>query len=175
MTRSFGTEISGNRKRGFELTSEQRASLISKREEGLTVRELMAEFKCGRTVIYDTLNRWKTHGTTESLPRAGRPKALTRREQRALFRAARKNPKITYSSLVVEANLQGDSDARQHPPSRATLYRTLKREGLTNHLCAERPLLNEDYKAIRRRFSSAYRKFRWRRRMVKFSDECSLR
>ena len=93
MSRSFGTDISANRGRGFELTLAQRTNLISKREEGLTVRELMAEFKCGRNAIYDTLNRWKNHGTIESLPRAGRPKALTHREQRALFRAARKKSK----------------------------------------------------------------------------------
>src|SRR3954471_16675078 len=56
MLRSFGTEISGNRRRGFELTPAQRISIILKREEGLTVRELMAEFKCGRHAIYNTLN-----------------------------------------------------------------------------------------------------------------------
>ena len=104
---SFGTEISGNRMRGAELTSEQRVAIISKREEGVTVKELMAEFKCGKSTIYNTINRWKSHRTTHALPRIGRPKALTQREERALWRAARKILKISYPDLALEVGLQG--------------------------------------------------------------------
>jgi transposase len=60
------------------------------------------------------------------------------------------------------------------PPSRSTLYRTLKRRNLTNHRCKKRPKLNQGHALKRLQFSRQHRKFEWHRRAVKFSDECSV-
>lgn len=59
-------------------------------------------------------------------------------------------------------------------PSRSTLYRLLKRRGLTNHHCKKRPKLNRGHIMKRLKFCKEYRTFRWKHRPLKFSDECSL-
>lgn len=60
------------------------------------------------------------------------------------------------------------------PPSRSTLYRLLKRRGLTKVQCKKRPKLNRSHVAARLWFCREYRSFPWARRTLKFSDECSV-
>ncbi|KAF2178709.1 hypothetical protein K469DRAFT_717923, partial [Zopfia rhizophila CBS 207.26] len=47
-------------------------------------------------------------------------------------------------------------------------------KGLTNHRCKKRPKLNAAVRALRLKFCQEYRYFNWKRRGVKFSDECSV-
>jgi transposase len=60
------------------------------------------------------------------------------------------------------------------PPSRSTLYRMLKKHGLTNQRSKIRPKLTSVYAKKRRAFRKEYRHFTWGRCMFKFSDECSV-
>jgi hypothetical protein len=55
--RSFGSEISGNRGPGDELSIETRAAIISKWEEGALKKELAAEFRVHRNTIAKTITR----------------------------------------------------------------------------------------------------------------------
>jgi transposase len=168
--RSFSTEISGNRGAGDKLSSATRSSIISKHEAGVTNKDLAAEYGVHRNTISSTIKRWTDHHTLESLPRSGRPEITTRREKRMLVRMARRYPKIKYIMLMEEAGL-----LRGHyTPSRRTITRLLKRAGLTNHRCAMRPKFNARVAALRLRFGREHRHFNWRRRVVKFTDECSV-
>jgi len=77
MQRSFGTEISGNRGPGAELSDTQRAAILSAVEAGEKKTEIAARYRVSRRVIYSTLNRWNNHHTLKSLPRPGQPEKLT--------------------------------------------------------------------------------------------------
>jgi transposase len=172
--RRFGTEISGNRVKNAELSSESRAAIIAKYEAGVKVAALRDEFCVGKTAIYDTINRWKNHKTLQSLPRSGRPGVLSHHEKRVLYRIARKSPKIEYQKLIEEAGLLEATPYRTTTPHRNTIYNTLKKRNLTNHRCKKRPKLNRAHALLRLKFCREYRHFNWRRRIVKFSDECSI-
>jgi hypothetical protein len=111
----------------------------------------------------------------ESLPRSGRPEVLSRREKRLLFRIARKWPKIEYDKLIEEAELHAltlASTLRTITPHRNTIAKALKQQGLINYMCKLRPKLTRGDALRRLRFCKTYRYFNWRRRVVKFSDEC---
>jgi len=73
MPRQFGSEITGNRGKKQELSSEARSSIISKWEAGVMNKDLAAEYGVHRNVIAYTIKRWKEHHTVNSLPRSGRP------------------------------------------------------------------------------------------------------
>lgn len=139
MAPSSGQEISVSRKRGKEMTVSERAVLVSRRESGATIPQLMAEFHCSRNAVRNTLTRWKQHHTLESLPRSGRPKILTDYEERKLHRASRKHPNLKYEDLVVEATLDTPTPQRPAPPSRSTMYRSLKGKDLTKSRCKKKP------------------------------------
>jgi transposase len=77
MQRSFGTEISGNRRPGAELSETARAGIIAASEAGVSKLEIAAEYRVNRSTIYDTINQWKNHYTLKSLLRPRQPKKLT--------------------------------------------------------------------------------------------------
>ena len=77
MQRSFGTEISGNRRPGAELSETTRAGIIAASEAGVLKLEIAAEYRVNRSTIYDTINRWKSHYMLKSL-RSRQPEKLTR-------------------------------------------------------------------------------------------------
>jgi transposase len=99
MQRSFGTQISGNRRPGTELLEAARAGIIAASEAGVSKPEIAAEYRVNRSTVYDTINRWKNHHTLESLPRPGQPEKLTRHQKRLLIRIVRRNPRIDYAAL----------------------------------------------------------------------------
>jgi hypothetical protein len=68
--------------------------------------------------------------------------------------------------------LQNASPLRKTTPHFNTVYKSLKQSGLTNNLCKKRPKSTRTVAMLRMRFSREYRHFKWRRRVVKFSDEC---
>jgi hypothetical protein len=55
-----------------------------------------------------------------------------------------------------------------------TLYRELKRHGLTNHKAKKRPEFNCGHATLRLKFTREYRNFLWGCHMLEFSDECSV-
>ena len=170
MQRSFGQEISGNARGNKEFTSEQRAAILAKHDAGVMQKDIAEEFRCTRQCIGQTIKRWKNHATLDSLPRKGRTPLINRRECRLIIRTVRKYPKIQYRKLMEDVGLLN----QHHPPSRRTVNRILAKQGLANHRCAKRPKLTHAHALLRLKFQRDYRNFNWRRRVVKFSDECLL-
>jgi transposase len=77
MQRSFGTQISGNRRPGTELLEAARAGIIAASEAGVSKPEIAAEYRVNQLTVYNTINQWKNHHTLKSLPRPGQPEKLT--------------------------------------------------------------------------------------------------
>jgi len=57
MQRSFGTEISGNRRPGAELLETARAGIIAALEAGVSKLKIAAEYRVNWSTVYDTINR----------------------------------------------------------------------------------------------------------------------
>jgi transposase len=166
MRRSFGQEISGNRRLKAELTPAARAALLAKHKAGVSRAELTHEFDVHLSCMYKTIKRWSNHKTLKSLPRSGRPEKLTRREKRVAIQAARRAPKIKYKPLIIEAGVEH--------VSRATIYQLLKEKGLMNYRYKKRPKFSAGHAALRLKFSREYRHFNWECCTVKFSNKCSV-
>jgi hypothetical protein len=56
MQRSFGTEISGNRRPGAELSGVQRAGILSAVEAGEEKTKIAARYRVTCRVIYNTID-----------------------------------------------------------------------------------------------------------------------
>jgi hypothetical protein len=61
--RRFGQEIAGNARRGPNISHAERQMIIAKRECGVTVRELAAEFKRSESAIKYTIRTYAEIGT----------------------------------------------------------------------------------------------------------------
>ena len=56
MQRSFGTQISGNRRPGAELSEFARAGIIATSEAGVSKLEIAADYRVNWLTVYDTIN-----------------------------------------------------------------------------------------------------------------------
>ena len=172
--RGFGQELDQNVRRGPNLSIVQRDQIIGMLQSGATVKE--AAHAYGRTdrCIRKIYQKYRQTGTTEDKPRSGRPLVLSLAQKKIIYRKVRAAPRIEYSELQQESIFVNYKGTPSKPPSRSTLYRELRRRGLTNHKAKKRPKFNRRHAALRLKFSREYRHFPWGRRTLKFSDECSV-
>lgn len=171
--RSFGTEISGNRIRGGELSEAQRIYCLAQVEAGVSTSKIAEALSCTQRCVQKTVARWKATSSTTSQARIGRPPILTSRDHRRLQRIARQNPQIEYSKLIEEAGLR-DSGATHPRVSRRTVQRALASEGLRKFRAKRRPKISRLIAKSRLALAYAWQGFNWRRQVFRFSDECSI-
>jgi hypothetical protein len=159
--------MSGNASHRRNLAPDERLQIIAKSEAGCTTGELADEFRVTSKCIRDTLRRWRLHHTTVDLPRSGRPSKTTPRDVRALYRQVRKTPKINYKALLQKVDLVPRI-------SRTTAYRRLKEEHLHKFRCKRRPKIVRKSARERLQWERRWRSFDFKRRTMRFSDECSV-
>ena len=171
--RSFGTEISGNRMRGGELSEAQRIYCLAQVDAGVSSREVAIALSCTQRCVQKTVSRWKATSSITSQARIGRPAILTSRDHRRLQRIARKNPQIEYHKLMEEAGLW-DVGVTHPQVSRRTVQRAMADEGLHKFRAKRRPKISRQTAELRLAVAHAWQGFDWNRRVFRFSDECSV-
>ena len=140
--------IDGNRGYKQELSIWQRAQISAYKAVGLSNEQIGGRVFCKPTTVQTTLrlNALREEGKTR--PRSGRPPALSRVDRRNILRIVRRNPKITYAILKLEAGVT---------VHRNTIYRLLKEEGITNWLAKKRPLLTPEVVVKRLQWAKTHR------------------
>jgi hypothetical protein len=125
-------------------------------------------------MVCRTLQEAPTHYNGLEKPRSGHPSILSEHKERSIYWAVRAAPKIEYKELLEDTTFHHPDGTTSKPPSRSILYRMLKQQGLTNHKAKRRPKLTRAHALAQLRFCREYCNFPWGRRILKFSDECSL-
>jgi transposase len=152
----FGQEVPGNTQRRPNISPADRQRIIAKRECGMTVRELAAEFGRSEGAIKYTIQTYAKTGTTQERPRSGRPPILSLHQNKIIYQKAHAAPKIEYSELAKVGVFVRPDGTTSKPPSYSTLYWTLKGTGLTNHCSKKRPKLNRGHAVKRLQFCRQY-------------------
>jgi len=172
--RPFGQELDQNVRRRRNISPGTRDRCIGMLQGGMTVQEVAAAIQRSERAIRDLRLEYRQTGSVQDKPRSGRPPVLSKQQKKILFRKVRAAPKIEYSQLSKEAIFVNAEGTPSKPPSRSTLYRALKRHGLTNYKAKKRPNFTRAHALLRLKFAHEYRHFVWVRRTLKFSDECSV-
>uniref|UniRef100_A0AAZ3P6R2 Transposase Tc1-like domain-containing protein n=1 Tax=Oncorhynchus tshawytscha TaxID=74940 RepID=A0AAZ3P6R2_ONCTS len=76
------------------------------------VPKISAALKVPKNTVASIILKWKKFGTTNTLPRAGRPAKLTNRGRRALVREVTKNSMVTLAELWSSSVEMGESSRR---------------------------------------------------------------
>jgi hypothetical protein len=113
------------------LSPQERLRIIAKAEGGVSVAELVDEFQRSPNCIRTTIRLAKNRTTTLEAPRSGRPPILLLHPKNIIYRKARAAPKIKYLELAQVGVFVNAEGTPSKPPSRSTLYRYLKGQGLT--------------------------------------------
>jgi transposase len=87
--RSFGTEISGNRRPNQELSNDTRSAILYGLQLKQSPTQLAKQFNVTRSTIYRTKKRYQDLQTTNSRSRNGRPAKLSRATKRYIYQIVR--------------------------------------------------------------------------------------
>lgn len=140
MPRTPLAPISGNKPRGNELSQYMRGKIEFAAEIGAPRAEIAKTLNLPLTTVKYTLSKASQRHNGESLPRSGRPKEYSERDERAIVRIARRNPRIKYRDLILQAGID---------LYRKTIYRILCEHGIKKWLAKKRPLLTEEHAKAR--------------------------
>ena len=121
MPRPILAPISSNSRSRSELSDERKSLIIRRYFEGAKVASIARAERVPNSTIRSLIRRYKNKGTTSNSKRSGRPPKVTIRTKRALVRAIRKDPKLTFKAprKVTGVNL-----------SKNTIKKALRDEGL---------------------------------------------
>ncbi|CDQ82117.1 unnamed protein product [Oncorhynchus mykiss] len=98
---------------------------------------MSALLKVPKNTVAAIILKWKTFGTTKTLPIAGRPAKLSNQGRRALVREVTKNPIVTLTKL------QSSSVEMGEPSRRTTISAALHQSGLYGRVARRKPLPSE--------------------------------
>ncbi len=122
--------------RSKELPEELRDRIVARHRSGQGYKKNSAALKVPKSTVASIILKWKTFGTTRTLPRAGRPAKLSYRGRRALVREVKKNPKITVAELQRCIREMGKSCRK------STITAALHQSGLYGRVARRKPLLS---------------------------------
>jgi hypothetical protein len=148
-----------NTQKRTEIPSAQRWMIVGQLTAGATTREVAEYHSRSQRAIQKLWKLYTTTGTTDNLPRSGRPPVLSDTQKKLLHREARKNPRITYAELSKAACITAIDSTTTPPPSRSTIYRALKKLQLRCHRAKKRPKLTRKHALQRLIFSRKWRTF----------------
>uniref|UniRef100_A0AAQ4QMX9 Transposase Tc1-like domain-containing protein n=1 Tax=Gasterosteus aculeatus aculeatus TaxID=481459 RepID=A0AAQ4QMX9_GASAC len=94
--------------------------------------------------------KWKTFGTTRTLPKVGCPAKLSNRGRRALVREVTRNPMVTLTKL------QRCFMKRGEPSRRTTISAALHKSGLFVRVARRKPLLSKKHMTARLEFAKKH-------------------
>ncbi len=142
--------------RSKELPEELRDRIVARHRSGQGYKKNSAALKVPKSTVASILLKWKTFGTTRTLPRAGRPAKLSYRGRRALVREVKKNPKITVAELQRCIREMGESCRK------STITAALHQSGLYGRVARRKPLLSARHMKARMEFAkNTWRTPRW--------------
>ena len=125
------------------LTAQQRISIVTLREEGISIRELARRFGVASSTIKRLNQRVVETGTTADRYRSGRPRVSNERQDRILRRLSQNNPRLTARTLRQQW--------QHHVPqvSKQTVSRRLAAMGLPGRVAKKTPLLTARHRQLR--------------------------
>jgi len=123
--------------RSKKLPEELRNRIVARHRSGQGYKNISAALKVPKSTVASIILKWKTFGTTRTLPRAGFPAKLSYRARRALVREVKKNPEITV------AKLQRCSREMEESCSKSTIIAAIHKSGLYGRVARRKPLLSQ--------------------------------
>ena len=118
-----------------ELSPQLRTGIVAYKDAGLSTAEIAHRTNLPSSTIKTTLERAPSRNNQQSNPRTGRPPRLTPYARRLILRLVRATPKIKYSEICIQTQLE---------VSKSTFYRLLKKEGIKNWIANVRLFLSSE-------------------------------
>ena len=153
-----------------DLTKHERSSIVALHDVGFSVAYLSRRFCVHRTTVTRLCNKYVKTGSIDNLPRSGRRRKTSCRQDRCLKRLQQQYPTTVSRSITRLANQQMEVNL-----SARTVRRRLVNMGLRSRVAKAKPMISEANK--RQRLEWARRHAAWtpeQWQIVVFSDEVPI-
>jgi transposase len=150
------------------LTPEERGRAIGMKEAGMAIKSIARTLKCSPNAIRKLLKKYDSKGTIKDLPKDGRPRKTSPREDRTMKFESLQNRKASAKALA----LKRAPNFVKNRISKNTVKRRLVEAGLNGRVARKKPLLSK--KNIKARYQWAKDHLDWTEddwKNVIFSDE----
>ena len=125
-------EISSNARRGPDSTQFDIGKVWYAKEIGHNPTTASRVLKKARSTVQSIFLRLDEDPTATLKPRSGRPRILSRRDERLILRAIRKDPYLSSRKIIMESGVKYYIK---------TIRRILERYGIAHWISKKRPLL----------------------------------
>ncbi len=140
--------------RSKELPEELRDRIVARHRSGQGYKKISAALKVPKSTVASIILKWKTFGTTRTLPRAGRPAKLSYRGRRALVREVKKNQRSLWLSSR-DAFGRWEKVVESQPSLQPS---TSHQSGLYGRVARRKPLLSARHMKARMEFAKKHLK-----------------
>ncbi|SRR6266511_208301 len=123
--------------KGNELSEFERGEIIGLKKANFSYREIANILNRSKTAVEHTINDYFKKNKTTAALKTGRPKKLSRRDERQLVKAVKKDPKTTADKLtkhLEELNIIA---------SKSTIRRILYSKNIHGRKAVKKPLISE--------------------------------
>ena len=132
------------------MSVELRDRIVLRHRSGQGYQNIYAAMKVPKITVAFIILKWKTLGTTKTLPIAGRPAKLSNQRRRALVREVTKNQMVTLTEL------QKSSVEIGEPSRRTTISAALHQSGLYDRVARRKPLHSKRHMTVRLEFAKRH-------------------
>lgn len=129
------------------ISSFTKAGIISKAEDGWSIRQIALRYNVNRNSVFKILKRWRQQGNVDRNPGSGRRKISTIEQDDLLINTLREHPFYSVVQTVGETNFPG---------SFRTGQRRVRESELRCHPAAKKILLTPRHKELRVGFALEY-------------------
>lgn len=130
-----------------ELSIDLRSRIIIDYKNGLSQRKIAEKFSVSKTAVQKICFKYKSTGSVQNLPRKGRPKATSSREDALILREIKKQP--TNSARKVKETLNLEVSCK-------TIQRRLKSSGFLSCIQKRKPLISKVNRSKRLVFAKTH-------------------
>lgn len=137
-------------------------------KQGWSQRNISKELNVSRGSVEHVIRKLKSNCQLENAPKTGRPRKLTKRKERNVIMASRRNRFLTAKQLRKDCEIS-------EIVSVDTVKRILRRDGLFGRIAVKKPFLSKKNKLKRLAWCKEKSKWtvhEWKR--VVYSDECRI-
>uniref|UniRef100_A0AAY5K4D1 C2H2-type domain-containing protein n=2 Tax=Esox lucius TaxID=8010 RepID=A0AAY5K4D1_ESOLU len=136
--------------RSKELSIDFRDKIVLRYKSGEGYKKIAKALNVPRSTVCSVIVKWRKFGTTETLPRTGRPAKLSKRTRRALVKEVTENPKATLKEP------QSFSAETGETAKRTTISAALHQSGLYGIVARRKPLLSKKHMTCRLEFAKRH-------------------
>ena len=120
-----------------DLSVELRDRIVRRHRSGEGYKTISRVLKVPKSTVSSIIRKWKQYGTTQTLPRAGRPTKLSNRARSTLVREVTKNPMTTLTEPQSSLAEMGE------PAGRTTISAALHKSRLYGRVARQKLLLRK--------------------------------